>query len=148
MRILFVIYIQRDQFASETPRAAKTVHAVSSKTFLLLLWYALTLTALLLQSQENFLVFSKQTFCSFKLQVGNQIGKDLSHGQAMFIPTYNKRTNALVKNLRHCSNMSRKRMRSCLSGRRINITLIFMSSSSYLVHAISCRRILLKYRFL
>ena len=40
-----------------------------------------------------------------------------------------------------------KRMRSYLSGRRINITLIFMSSSSYLVHAISCRRILLKYRF-
>ena len=38
-------------------------------------------------------------------------------------------------------------MRSYLSGRRINITLIFMSSSSYLVHAISCRRILLKYRF-
>ena len=29
-------------------------------------------------------------------------------------------------------------MRSYLSGRRINITLIFMSSSSYLVHAISC----------
>ena len=31
-----------------------------------------------------------------------------------------------------------KRMRSYLSGRRINITLTFMSSSSYLVHAISC----------
>ena len=29
-------------------------------------------------------------------------------------------------------------MRSYLSGRRINITLIFMCSSSYLVHAISC----------
>ena len=29
-------------------------------------------------------------------------------------------------------------MRSYLSGRRINITLTFMSSSSYLVHAISC----------
>ena len=28
MQILFV-YIQRDQFASETPHAAKTVHAVS-----------------------------------------------------------------------------------------------------------------------
>ena len=61
----FCIYIQRDQFASETPHAAKTVHVVS-KTLLLLLWYALTLTALLLQSQENFLVFSKQTFCSFQ----------------------------------------------------------------------------------
>ena len=35
-------------------------------------------------------------------------------------------------------------MRSYLSGLRVNITLIFMSSSSYLVHAISCRRILLK----
>ena len=58
------VYIQRDQFASETPHAAKMVHAVS-KTFLLLLRYALTLTALLLQSQENFLVFSKQTVCSF-----------------------------------------------------------------------------------
>ena len=43
----FCIYIQRDQFASEMPHAAKTVHAVA-KTFLLLLWYALT-----------------QTFCSF-----------------------------------------------------------------------------------
>ena len=32
-------------------------------------------------------------------------------------------------------------MRSYLSGLRINITLIFMSSSSYLVHVISCRRI-------
>ena len=32
-------------------------------------------------------------------------------------------------------------MRSYLSGLRINITLIFMSSSSYLVHAISRRRI-------
>ena len=32
-----------------------------------------------------------------------------------------------------------KRMRSYLSGRRINITLTFMSSSSYLVHVISCR---------
>ena len=40
-----------------------------------------------------------------------------------------------------------KRMRSYLSGLRINITLIFKSSSSYLVHAISCRIILLKYRF-
>ena len=32
----------------------------------------------------------------------------------------------------------KKRIRSYLSGRRINITLTFMSSSSYLVHAISC----------
>ena len=43
----FCIYIQRDQFASEMPHAAKTVLAMS-KTFLLLLWYALILTALLL----------------------------------------------------------------------------------------------------
>ena len=49
----------------------------------------------------------------------------------MFIPTYNKRTNALLA-------LVEKRMRSYLSGRRINITLTFMSSSSYLVHAISC----------
>ena len=39
-------------------------------------------------------------------------------------------------------------MRSYLSGLRINIILIFMSSSTYLVYAISCRGILLKYRFL
>ena len=39
-------HVQRDQFASETQHAAKTVHAVS-KTLLLLLWYVLTLTALL-----------------------------------------------------------------------------------------------------
>ena len=35
-------------------------------TLLLLLWYALTLTAFLFQSQENFVVFSKQTFCLFQ----------------------------------------------------------------------------------
>ena len=34
--------------------------------------------------------------------------KIYSTGNAMFIPTYNKRTNALVKNLRHRSNMSRR----------------------------------------
>ena len=75
---LFCIYIQRDQFASETPHAAETVHAVS-KTFLLLLRYALTLTALLLQSRNR-------QFVHFKLQVGNQIGKDLSHGQCNVYP--------------------------------------------------------------
>ena len=41
-----------------------------------------------------------------------------------------------------------KRMRSYLSGFRKNITLIIMSSSSYLAHVISFRRILLKYHFL
>ena len=80
---------------------------------------------------------------------GAKLAKIYPTGNAMFIPTYNKRAYALVKNLRHCSNMHvEKRMRSYLSGRRINITLVFMSSSSYLVHAISCRIILLKYRFL
>ena len=74
---------------------------------------------------------------------GTKLAKIYSTGNAMFIPTYNKRTNAVVKNLRHCSNMSRRE-----SGLRINSTLIFMSSSSYFVHAISCRRRLLKYRFL
>ena len=60
----------------------------------------------------------------------------------------------ITKNKRTCQKSEtlfkhvEKRMRSYLSGRRINITLIFMSFSSYLVHAISCRRILLKYRFL
>ena len=62
-----------------------------------------------------------------------------------FIPTYNKRhLSKLWDTVQTC----RLRVRSYLSGLRINITLIFMSSSSYLVHAISCRRILLKYRFL
>ena len=39
---------------------------------------------------------------------GTKLAKIYSTGNAMFIPTYNKRTNALVKNLRHCSNMSRR----------------------------------------
>ena len=80
---------------------------------------------------------------------GTKLAKIYPTGNEMFIPTYNKRTNSLVKNLRHCSNIFvEKRMPSYLSGRRINITLIFMSSSSYLVHAMSWRIILLKYRFL
>ena len=33
---------------------------------------------------------------------GTKLAKIYSTGNAMFIPTYNKRTNALVKNLRHC----------------------------------------------
>ena len=37
-----------------------------------------------------------------------KLAKIYSTGNAMFIPTYNKRTNALVKNLRHCTNMSRR----------------------------------------
>ena len=64
----------------------------------------------------------------------------------MFIPTYNQ------KNKHTCQKsekrMNEKKMWSYLSGLRINSTLMFMSSSSYLVHAISCRRILLKYRVL
>ena len=39
---------------------------------------------------------------------GTKLAKIYPTGNAMFIPTYNKRTNALVKNLRHCSNMSRR----------------------------------------
>ena len=39
---------------------------------------------------------------------GTKLTKIYPTGNAMFIPTYNKRTNALVKNLRHCSNMSRR----------------------------------------
>ena len=60
----------------------------------------------------------------------------------------------ITKNKRTCQKSEtlfkhvEKRLRSYLPGRRINITLIFMSFSSYLVRAISCRRILLKYRFL
>ena len=79
-------------------------------------------------------------------KLGTKSAKIYSTGNAKFIPTYNKKAKALVKNLtlKHVE----KRMQSYLSGLRINITLIFMSSSSYLVHAISCRRILLKYRFL
>ena len=51
----------------------------------------------------------------------------------------------LQKNKRTCQKsetlFKHFEKRSYLSGRRVNITLIFMSSSSYLVHAISCRRI-------
>ena len=39
---------------------------------------------------------------------GTKLAKIYSTGNAMFIQTYNKRTNALVKNLRHRSNMSRR----------------------------------------
>ena len=77
---------------------------------------------------------------------GTKLAKIYSTGNAVLIPTYNQ------KNKRTCQKsekrMNEKRMRSYLPGLRINSTLIFMSSSSYLVHAISCRRILLKYRFL
>ena len=87
-------------------------------------------------------------FVHCKLQVGNQIGKDLFHGQCNVCP------NLLQKNKLTCQKSEtlfkhiEKPMRSYLSGLRINIALIFMSSSSYLVPAISSRRILLKYRFL
>ena len=77
---------------------------------------------------------------------GTKLAKIYSTGNAVLIPTYNQ------KNKRTCqkyeNRMNEKRMRSYLPGLRINSTLIFMSSSSYLVHAISCRRILLKYRVL
>ena len=77
---------------------------------------------------------------------GTKLAKIYSTGNATLIPTYNQ------KNKRTCQKsekrMNEKRMRSYLSGIRINSTLMFMSSSSYLVHAISCRRILLKYRVL
>ena len=39
---------------------------------------------------------------------GTKLAKIYFTGNTMFLPTYNKRTNALVKNLRHCSNMSRR----------------------------------------
>ena len=69
-----------------------------------------------------------------------KLAKIYSTGNAMFIPTHNKRTNALVKNLRHCSNMSRRECDLYLSGLRINITLI---------QAISCVRYRVEeYRFL
>ena len=55
---------------------------------------------------------------------GTKLAKIYSTGNAMFIPTHNKRTNALVKNLRHCSNMSRRECDLYLSGLRTNITLI------------------------
>ena len=61
---------------------------------------------------------------------GTKLAKIYSTGNAMFIPTYSKRTNAPVKNLRHCSNMS-SGMRSYLSALKVNITLI---------QAISCMR--------
>ena len=115
--------------ASETPRAAKTVHAVS-KMLLLLLWYTLT--------------FLKHCqLCCFSLRKISLFSRNRHF--VRFIPTYNKRhLSKIWDTVQTC----RLRIRSYLSGLRINITFIFMSSSSYLVHAISCRRILLKYRFL
>lgn len=69
---------------------------------------------------------------------GTKLAKTYSTGNAVFIPTYNQ------KNTRTCQNVEKgineNGMRSYLYGLRINSTLIFMSSSSYLVHAISCRR--------
>ena len=79
---------------------------------------------------------------------GTKLAKIYPTVNAMFIPTYNKRTKRTCQKSETLFKHVKKRMQSYLSGRRINITLIFMSSSSYLVHAISCRIILLKYRFL
>ena len=66
---------------------------------------------------------------------GTKLAKTYSTSNAMFIPTYNQ------KNKRTCQKvekrMNEKRMRSYLFGLRINSTLIFMSSSSYHVRAIS-----------
>ena len=78
---------------------------------------------------------------------GTKLAKIYSTGNAMFIPTYEKNKRTCQKSEELFKHVE-KRMRSYLSGHRINMTLIFMSFSSYLVHAISCRRILLKYRFL
>ena len=103
-------HVQRDQFASETQHAAKTVHAVS-KTLLLLLWYVLTLTAFSVLVSGKFPCFLDleiDILFSLNYKSGTKLVKIYSTGNAMFIPTYNKRTNTLVKNLRHCSNMSRR----------------------------------------
>ena len=70
---------------------------------------------------------------------GTKLAKIYSSGNAMFISTYNKRTNALVKSETLFKNVE-KRMRSYLSDLRINITLI---------QAISCMRYrVAEYRFL
>ena len=95
---------------------------------------------------DSFVVLGSRKFpCPLEIDIlfilnyksGTKLTKIYSTGNEMFIPTYNQ------KNKRTCQK-SEKRMRSYLSGLRINSTLIFMSSSSYLVHAISCRRIVLK----
>ena len=39
---------------------------------------------------------------------GTKLAKIYPTGNAKFIQTYNNKKNALVKNLRHCSNMSRR----------------------------------------
>ena len=77
-----------------------------------------------------------------------KLAKIYPTGNAMFIPTYKRKNKRTCQKSETLFKHVEKRIRSYLSGRRINITLIFMSSLSYLVHAISCRRILLKYHFL
>ena len=57
---------------------------------------------------------------------GTKLAKIYSTGNPMFIPTYNKRTNALVKTLRHCSNMLRSECDLTLSGLRINIKFLWV----------------------
>ena len=52
---------------------------------------------------------------------GTKLAKIYSTGNAMFIPTYNKRTNALVKNLTHCS----------LACREANAILVVWSQDKY-----------------
>ena len=95
--------------ASETPHAAKTARSVS-ETLLLLLWQ-------LRINIDSFVVLVSGKFpCFLEIDIlfilnyksGTKLAKIYSTGNAMFIPTYNKKTNALVKNLRHRSNMSRR----------------------------------------
>ena len=69
---------------------------------------------------------------------GTKLTKIYPTGNAMFIPTYNKRTKPTCQKSETLFKHVKKRMQSYLSGRRINITLIFMSSSSYVLHAIYC----------
>ena len=108
MQILFVyIYIQRDQFASETPHAAKTVNVVAP--------------SLVRINIDSFLVLVSGKFpCFLEIDIlfilnyksRTKLAKNYSTGNAMFVPTYNKRTNALVKTAEELFKHVEKRMRS------------------------------------
>ena len=79
---------------------------------------------------DSFVVFVSGKFpCFLEIDIlfilnyksGTKLAKIYSTGNAMFIPTYNKRTNALVKNLTHCS----------LACREANAILVVWSQDKY-----------------
>ena len=74
-------------------------------------------------------MFSRnRDFVHFKLQAGNEIGKNLFHGQCNVYPNLQQKNKRTCQKSKTLYKHVEKRMRSYLSGLRISSTLIFMSS--------------------